>query len=342
MIAVVVINYRQTAATLACLESLYANAGHPFHLVVVDNAADAQSSADLSDFVQGRSGDGLSIRLLSSPENRGFAGGCNQALELILDDPHYDAVALVNNDTVVGTDWLKRMADRLDPSHKIGMVAGCMVEFDRPDVIDSLGITLYRSGIASNRKDPADPLLGPCGGGALYSLALLRDARTLCGTVFDPDFFCYAEDTDLALRARALGYDCAFAEDAVLRHHGGLATGGGYNEFIAYHGLRNTIFAIIKSLPAEFLSRHFGWILLMQLAVIARYLIKGKPALVWRIYRDVLRGMPRVLRQRRRILASVGRSGNDWRLWICPRFYDRNYLIQSLRTLHRRDIHPLP
>ena len=334
MIAVVVINYRHATTTLECLSSLYARAGHPFHLFLVDNAADEESRVALGNFA----GRHDHVTLIINDDNRGFAGGCNQALAEVLRDPRFHAVALLNNDTVVETDWLARMARRLDPERRIEMVAGRMVCFDRPEAIDSLGIVLYKSGIASNRKRPVEPLLGPCAGAALYTVSLLEAAREVAGHVFDPDFFCYAEDTDLALRARALGYQCVLADDAVVRHRGSLSSGGGYNEFVAYHGLRNSLFALVKNLPAGFFWRNFGWILLMQGAVMVKYLVKGKPGLLWRIYRDFGSGLPRILGQRQRLWARLGRRWTDWRQIVSPRFYDPDYLRQGLRTLHRRDI----
>lgn len=334
MIAVVVVNYRQTSVTLECLASLYAHAGLPFHLFLVDNAANSDSQAQLGRFAL----DHAQVSLIVNPDNLGFAAACNQAIDLALDDERFCAVALLNNDTLVEPDWLRHMATALDPLRRIGMVAGRMMDMAHPEMIDSLGVIFYRSGIASNRKDPQTPLLGPCGGAALYGTDLLRAVRVIDGAVFDPAFFCYAEDTDLALRARAIGYECAFADDAVLRHHGSLSSGGGFNEFVAYQGLRNSLFALLKSLPAGFLWRNVGWILLMQCAVTAKYLIKGKPGLVWRIYRDLFRGLPRVRQQRQRIQAAMTAPRDDWRRWTCPRFYDRAYVHHGLRTLHRRDI----
>jgi hypothetical protein len=389
-LAVIVVNYRQTEATLACLHSLLAHAGAPFDLFIVDNAADTASRAVFTAFTDAQHALGQRVTHFSNSANLGFAAGCNQALERILApaastsatgnrststsaasirpastsatsnrstttsaastqadtlQPGYRAVALLNNDTLVQPGWLAALDAALAPEQGIAMVASALYRLAQPDQVDSLGVVLYRSGIASNRLDPATPLLGPCGGGALYSCELLRAVQALdtTGQVFDPHFFCYAEDTDLALRARALGYRCAFAPAARLLHHGSLASGGaGLNPFIAYHGLRNSLFALIKTLPAGFLVRNLGWILLMQAAVSVKYLVKGHPGLLWRIHRDLALALPRLLRQRRHIQAGARWQGRarwragSWRDWTCPRFYDRAYVRHSLRTLHRR------
>jgi hypothetical protein len=336
VIAVIVINYRQVAMTLECLAALYAHAGTPFHLFLIDNAADSASLHALHRFTALRD----NVTLISNEANVGFAQACNQALDQVWADPRFTAVALLNNDTLIEPDWLARMARCLAPDQGLAMVAGRMMDYHRPDQIDSLGIVFYKTGIASNRKELAEPLLGPCGGAALYDLGLLDHLRRTTGYVFDPDFFCYAEDTDLALRARALGYGCAFAHEAVLRHRGSASSGGGYNEFVAYQGLRNSLFALVKNLPASFLARHLGWILAMQLSIAIKYLIKAQPRLIWRVYRDFWRGLPRILRQRHILQAGSCVAPVDWDLLVSHSFYDPSYISHGLRTLLKRDIHP--
>lgn len=336
MIAVIVINYRQPALTLNCLDSLYAHAGYPFHLWLVDNAADTHSRTLLGDFAARH----RNVTLLSNDDNLGFAGACNQAIELARQDPRCTAVALLNNDTLVTPDWLAHMARRLEPERRIGMVASRMMDSRDPEQIDSLGIVLYKSGIASNRKDPTEPLLGPCGGAALYSLDLLDSASRAAGHVFDPDFFCYAEDTDLALRARLLGFECALADDAIVYHLGSASSGGRHNEFVAYQVLRNSLFFMTKNLPSAFFARNALAMLAMQFAVILKYHIKGKPGIVWRVYRDFARGYARMRQHRKRIKAFTQEHRADWRHFVSPRFFDQVYLARGIRSLHRRDIPP--
>lgn len=339
MIAIIVVNYRQTMATLDCLNSLFAYAGGNFHLYLVDNGGDEHSRAAFTAFAAADPGRKPRLSLLHSAKNLGFAGGCNLALEKILADSRFEAVALLNNDCLVEPGWLDAMTTALDSDRNVEMVASRIMKRHLPDAVDSLGITLYRSGIASNRLDTASPLLGPCGGGALYSWRLLDNLRRRDGYVFDPHFFCYAEDTDLALRARGFGADCAYAPGARLLHVGGLTSGCGFNTFIAYQGLRNSLFAMIKNLPAGFLMANLGWIVLLQLAVMAKYLIKGHPGLVWRIYRDVFLALPRLLRQRRHFQTHATWPVGAWHNWTSPLLYDRGYIWATLQRLHHRDLH---
>jgi GT2 family glycosyltransferase len=63
-------------------------------------------------------------------------------------------------------------------------------------------------------------LLGPSGGAAAYR----RSAWDAAGG-FDPRFFAYAEDLDLALRLRLAGWQAAAAAGARGVHIGGASTG---------------------------------------------------------------------------------------------------------------------
>jgi GT2 family glycosyltransferase len=84
-------------------------------------------------------------------------------------------------------------------------------------------------------------LLGPSGNCALYTANLLRQVYSASGEYFDEQFFCYAEDTDLAWRAVLLGYQAAYAADARVYHKVSIASGGPGSDFVLYHGIRNSL-----------------------------------------------------------------------------------------------------
>lgn len=84
-------------------------------------------------------------------------------------------------------------------------------------------------------------MLGPSGNCALYTANLLRQVYSASGEYFDEQFFCYAEDTDLAWRAVLLGYQAAYAADARVYHKVSIASGGPGSDFVLYHGIRNSL-----------------------------------------------------------------------------------------------------
>lgn len=93
----------------------------------------------------------------------------------------------------------------------------CFNQWQAP--IDSLGFAYEMKGRAPtltslpevNKKQELP--FGPDAAACLYSRKLVESAKG-----FDPSFFAYLEDVDLAFRARKLGFHCVLAEQAEVFH----------------------------------------------------------------------------------------------------------------------------
>jgi GT2 family glycosyltransferase len=108
----VVVDHNGGDVTVECLEHLVASA-HPadgLEVVLVDNGSQhsvvKQVRAELP-----------SVRVIVSPENLGFAGGCNLGMGNL---DGVDHVALVNNDATVPPGWLRPLLDALDHDPTLG------------------------------------------------------------------------------------------------------------------------------------------------------------------------------------------------------------------------------
>ena len=329
-IAVIVINYQRAADTLECLDSLLQVAVPEFDIFLADNGSNASNVAQLNDYVTHYP---ERITFTAFSENYGFTGAHNRLFEQLVPSKRYDFFLLLNNDTVVESDFLERMLTRIDGKQRIEMVAARVMRYADHNEVDNLGITFYKCGLASNRKSLEDPLLGPSGNCALYTADLLRQVFLVSGEYFDEQFFCYAEDTDLAWRAALLGYRAAYAEDAQVYHKGSIASGGPNSDFVLYHGIRNSLFMLVKDVPAWFLGRNLFWMLTLHGAILLRYTIKGKLGVVFRLYRDFLRGIPAMRRKRRLIQSQRQISLHEVDQRISRQFYERGYLLGALRDL---------
>ena len=112
---VVVVNYNGGDLTRRCVDALLATE-YPsgcLELVMVDNASTDGVSGTLAR-------EHPDVRVIASPTNLGFAGGCNLGMR---NRAGVDFVALVNPDAVVSPGWLSPLVDRLtrDP----GLGAAC-------------------------------------------------------------------------------------------------------------------------------------------------------------------------------------------------------------------------
>lgn len=331
MLAVAIINYRTGEATLACLAALLPELRPDDVVHLLDNGSDADERARLAAFVACDA----RLHLHDAGVNLGFAGGMNRLLAIALAEPRCEAVLLLNNDTVATPGFLAAMRARLDPASRTEMIAARLLHAGH-DAVESLGITLYRSTLASNRKREDERLLGPTGGCALLSRRLLEDVMATHGEWFDERFFCYAEDTDLVLRARWLGYQPAHAGDAVVRHAGSLSSGGADSDFVLYHGIRNSLWWLAKDAPIGWLLRSLPWFVALHAAICLRHLHRGRAGVLWRLYRDAARGLPAMLRKRRIITRTRRVPAREFARWVEPRFYERDYIGRAWRELFRR------
>jgi N-acetylglucosaminyl-diphospho-decaprenol L-rhamnosyltransferase len=327
-VGVVVINYNTAAETLACLRSLAALGLGLRRLLVIDNASD---DAEWQHLQEGARGLPLTLELTRNQSNLGFAGASEQAIRRLLEDAGVARVLMLNNDAVALPALARWLAEA-----RADMCAARVMKLADPDQIDSLGIVMYRSGLASNRLDPAEPLLGPTGGCAVYSRRLLEALIDAHGHAFDASFFCYAEDTDLAMRALLLGFEPSYHDETVALHGGQASSGGGFNDFVLYHGIRNSIWVLVKDMPVSLLLRWSPWIASMYLAIVLRHGRFGKWQVVWSLYRDAFRLGGPAWRSRRLVRRSQKQASSDLAARISRRFYAGGYVSSAIRDLFPR------
>jgi GT2 family glycosyltransferase len=331
MLAILIINHRTAAATQACLEALLPQTPSDARIFLLDNGSGTTDATALAAYARGHP---EQVYFEANQENLGFAAGMNRLLGLALAQRATTQVLLLNSDTRPMPGFIAAMQARLDADAHIDMVAARMLK-PQEDAVDSLGITLYRSTLASNRKREGEILLGPSGGCALFTRRLLEDLQASHGEWFDASFFCYAEDTDLVLRARWLGYRPAYAPDALVYHTGSLSSGGPDNDFVLYHGIRNSLWWLVKDAPGGWLLRSLPRFILLHCGICLRHLRRGRMRVLWRLYRDAIRGLPAMRKKRVLVRATRRVPAGDFSRWVEPHFYERDYVRRAWRELWR-------
>ena len=167
------------------------------------------------------------VKLVTTSHNLGFGKAVN--LGVAAAPTSTEAIVLVNNDVVCEPQFVERILAPL-VDERVGMVAGVLLQGSAPASIDSAGIELDRTmrAYAALWNEPVETVsaaptpFGACGGAAAYRLSAFREIGG-----FDPAFFAYWEDVDLALRLRLAGWECALASDARALHGHGQTLGAG-------------------------------------------------------------------------------------------------------------------
>ena len=214
------------------------------------------------------------ITVEGSPE-LGYAG----AVELGLTVARGEWIALVNDDCLVERGALVELLAAGRSSPAIGSVAAQIRFADRPGTINSAGIELDRLGIARERRlgEPAE--LVEQGfvdvGGASGTLGLFRRAMLDDVGGFDPTFFAYLEDADLAWRARMAGWRCVLAPRAIALHHHSATLG---HRSDAKHRLvgRNRVRMLAKNATARGLCAGLAPIVAYDLLYVAHGAVTGR------------------------------------------------------------------
>ena len=167
------------------------------------------------------------VHVVANAHNMGFGNAVNRGVAALA--PDTDVLVLVNNDAVCNAEFVEHITAPFE-DERVGMVAGVLLQEGAPDRVDSAGIVIDRTmrsydaqwNLPVERVFCAPVPVGPCGGAAAYRAAAFLEIGG-----FDPAFFAYWEDVDLALRFRAAGWQCASAPLAQALHRHGQTLGAG-------------------------------------------------------------------------------------------------------------------
>ena len=330
-IGVLVINYNTARQTLRCLESLQQSSVLPDWVLVLDNAS---SSSDYQHLLNGAKVPKAGVlSIYRSEQNLGFALGSNVLIDLLLQQSECQYIMLLNNDAVAEKEMLSALRTALlAAGDEAGMAGGRMHKLADPSQVDTLGIALYASLMPADRQTLDDIYVGPTGGCCMFTRALLERLKAISGYCFDPRFFCYCEDTDLVIRTVLLGYRPLYLDELLALHEGQASSGGGYNPFIAYHGLRNTLWMHIKLMPAGLLWRYGFLLLVAHLLMILRHTMAGRFSLILKVYRGSFQRLPEFLAERRHLQYHFGVSSKILQSRVTKRFYRPGYVWLILRN----------
>jgi GT2 family glycosyltransferase len=340
-IAVIVVNCNRRDLLRACLESLARQEIVEYEVIVVDNGSSDGSQQLVTEFAAWPR---FRVSLIANRENRGFCAANNQGIRAA----NAEFIALLNNDAEADPGWLAALRGCFDGRPDVGMAASKILVYDDPGRIDKAGHLMYPDGQNRGRGsgeedlgqyDRMEEVLWPDGCAAMYRMRMLESIGG-----FDEDFFAYADDAELGLRARIAGWKCLYTPEAVVRHHRGSTLGIASSRRLELIE-RNRVLLAAKLFPWSllwlngpyYLARIAAGMLAAALGrgEIGRFPgIRGKLRAAMALAKgdlEALRLLPRMLRKRREVRRMARLSpGEVRRLILSHRI--------SLRTLNQQSV----
>jgi len=308
-ISTVVVTWNGKHLLTPCLAALYAGERVPDEIVVVDNGSTDGTVAWLAATYP-------RVVVVPCAANLGFAHANNLGIRRATGN----AIFTLNNDAYVAPGVVAALADTLETGgERCGAAMATMVFHSRPEVVACDGVAVSRDGVVRETRlgNPYNaallprPVFGPSAGAALYRRAALDDVG-----LFDPAFFAYLEDADLAWRLRLRRWETLSVPAARVAHVYSATSGYG-SPRKAYYLARNRWWCLLKNLPDALLRRHAPAIAAYDAQATAFALATGNRAsLAGR--RAALAELPAIRAARARVQSRVTADMGELGAWLQP------------------------
>ena len=248
VVSVILVNFRGIDDTIEAITHLN-GVDWPqsqLEIIVVENASGDNSEVRLRAAHP-------DVRIVVSPSNVGFAGGCNLGVARSTGE----FVAFLNNDAKPDRAWIRAAISQFAQSPAIGAVASKVVDWDGNNV-DFVGAAMTWFGMGYKpltgeplpaREIPVHDVLFGTGSAMFVRRSVFEE---LDG--FDERFFMFFEDVDFGWRLNLRGWRYVYEPKSIAlhKHHASMSSFGSFKE--TYLVERNALFALYKNLGAESLG----------------------------------------------------------------------------------------
>ncbi len=256
IVSVVIVNYNGKNLLKTILESLKKSSFKDYETIVVDN----NSTDGSQEFIRKNY---KNVKLVVNKKNLGYSG-INSALKYC----RGKYILFLNNDMEIDKDCIKKLLRTIEKDNKIGMTAPKLVNYYNKKLGSEgtwISRAFYNGHIASNGNIKEIPYLG---------VGFIRkDIAKKFGYIFDPDYFIYAEDADLGLRLRLLGYKVVFVPQAVLYHMHAVTTKKSKAHKMTFLMERNLLMTFFKVLSLKNIILFLPYVLIMRVIALIRDII---------------------------------------------------------------------
>ncbi len=219
----------------------------PHQLIVADNAStDGSVSFLMTHYPE--------VRLIALPENTGYAGGYNNALQQITADYY----VLLNSDVEVTANWIDPVIQLMEADENIAACQPKVKSFHRKThfeyagaaggFIDYLGYPFCRGRVFSTLEEDQGQYNDDTEVFWATGACLFVRAKTFFELgMLDSAFFAHMEEIDFCWRAKNESYKIYYCSQSTVYHVGG-GTLQAENPHKTYLNFRNNLLMLFKNL----------------------------------------------------------------------------------------------
>ena len=281
-----------------------------FEIILIDNASTDNSvslfTLKTKKLINLLKIENCKLKILQNSRNLGVSPAIRQGIAAA----QYPYVIPCNNDIKFHPQWFSHIVKAIQTNHDPLLITFFGTILNKTgDRIESTGFNFNYSGkcthLNHNKKFRPNIKNSREVWGASAALVVYHTSTVKKIGSFDPDFFAYEEDVDLALRLHNLGYKTLWVPPALSYHLGG-ATSSKMGNFRYRHDAKNWIYVIIKNYSLRQIIQNFPGIVEQRLRNLSG-LLKNTPFILWlptliSVYGQVIIKLPAMLTKRRQII----------------------------------------
>ncbi len=297
-IGIVILQWNNSADTIACVHSVLEIDYPHFEIILVDNG----SKVEERDAVQAAF---PTLHMVQNEKNLGYAEGNNGGIREAL-KRGADYILLLNNDTTVDRGILRAFTTAAEENPDAGVFGAKIYYFDEPTVIWHAGgnvhlktLRCYHEGCPQSDLDKKHEEIKETAYACGCALFVRKEAIEKTG-LMDPTFFLLWEEIDWCYRIRSAGYRCLFVPKAKVWHKISRSfKGGNRGPAWQYFYFRNRLLFIERHIPWKRRLPFYTTTLLKEMAEIAWMTVHPRtPSSTRSLNRSALKGIRDYFRRR--------------------------------------------
>lgn len=301
--AVVILNWNGRHWLEQFLPVVVAHSAADARVIVADNGSTDDSVA----WVRGHQ---PGVEVIAMPENQGFAGGYNAALEQV----QAKYFILLNSDVEVTPGWIRALRSHMEQRPRMAACQPKMLSFHHRGrfehagaaggFIDRNGYPFCRGRIFDiteedrGQYDNDREVFWATGACLMIRAEAFREAGG-----FDARLFAHMEEIDLCWNLRRRGWTIGYTASAAVFHVGGGALGYGHPRK-TFLNFRNSLAVLTKHLRSRWIFARILHRLVLDGFAALKFLLEGHAAHAWQVFRahgEFYCWLPALLRDRKKL-----------------------------------------